>query len=163
MADNIPYFDAFPASNRLGATMIRNEAGYSISSFYGYEVLGYFKDAAEVASAPTQDGAGRFRYADLNGLDDNGNRLVVVPMAKIDAADRTHIGSPVPKFTGGVNLKVVVGNFDVETYLYTSLGNKIFNLSKWFTDFYPSFTGAAVSSRVKNSVHVQSGRRSAHF
>ncbi len=152
VADNIEYFDAFPASNRLGATMIRNEVGYSISSFFGYQVLGYFKDAAEVASAPTQDGAGpgRFRYADLNGLDDNG-KLTGVPDGKVDAADRTHIGSPVPKFTGGLNLKVTVGNFDVETYLYTSLGNKIFNLSKWFTDFYPSFTGAAVSSRVKNS------------
>jgi hypothetical protein len=35
--------------------------------------------------------------------------------------------------------------------MYTSVGNKIFNLSKWFTDFYPSFTGAAVSDRVKDS------------
>ena len=152
VADNIPYFDAFPASNRLGATMVRNEVGYSISSFFGYQVLGYFKDTAEVAAAPTQAGAapGRFRYADVNGLDDNG-KLTGNPDGKVDAADRTHIGSPVPKFTGGFNLKVVLGNFDVETYLYTSLGNKIFNLSKWFTDFYPSFTGAAVSARVKNS------------
>jgi len=36
-------------------------------------------------------------------------------------------------------------------YLYTSLGNKIFNVSKWFTDFYPSFAGAAISERVKES------------
>jgi hypothetical protein len=41
--------------------------------------------------------------------------------------------------------------FDFSTYAYTSLGNKIFNNSKWFTDFYPSFTGAAVSARVKDS------------
>ncbi len=27
----------------------------------------------------------------------------------------------------------------------------IFNVSKWFTDFYPSFAGAAISARVKNS------------
>jgi hypothetical protein len=31
------------------------------------------------------------------------------------------------------------------------LGNKIFNVSKWFTDFYPSFQGAAISERVKDS------------
>jgi hypothetical protein len=35
--------------------------------------------------------------------------------------------------------------------LYGSFGNKIFNVSKWFTDFYPSFAGAAISERVKDS------------
>ncbi|RYF66022.1 MAG: SusC/RagA family protein, partial [Cytophagaceae bacterium] len=65
--------------------------------------------------------------------------------------DRTFIGSPVPKFTGGVNLQVNYKGFDVATYLYASLGNKIFNLSKWYTDFYPSFSGAAISARVKDS------------
>lgn len=152
VADNLDYFDAFPASNRLGSTMVRNEVGQSISAFFGYQVLGYFENQAEVDAAPDQDGAGpgRFRFADLNGRDDAGN-LTGVPDGKIDDADRTFIGSPVPKFTGGVNLKVTVGSFDVETYLYTSLGNDIFNLSKWFSDFYPSFTGAAKGARVKNS------------
>ncbi|MCC6460772.1 MAG: TonB-dependent receptor, partial [Saprospiraceae bacterium] len=152
VADNLTYFDVAPASNRLASTMVRNQVGYSISAFYGYQVLGFFKDQAEVDGAPDQEGAGpgRFRYADLNGLDDNGN-LTGLPDGKIDAADRTYIGSPVPKFTGGINLKVTVGQFDVETYLYTSIGNKIFHLAKWFTDFYPSFKGAAIGSRVKDS------------
>lgn len=152
VAENIEYFEAFPASNRLGSTMVRNQIGQSISAFYGYQVIGYFKDAAEVAKSPVQDGAapGRFRFADLNGRDDKG-KLTGTPDGKIDDADRTFIGSPVPDFTGGLNLKVTVGSFDFETYLYTSIGNDIFNLSKWFTDFYPSFTGAAVSARVKNS------------
>lgn len=152
IADNIDYFDAFPASNRLASSMVRNQVGQSISAFFGYEVVGLFQSQAEVDAAPTQGGAGpgRFRYADLNGLDDNG-KLTGKPDGKIDAADRTFIGSPVPKFTGGVNLKVTFGAIDIETYLYTSYGNKIFNLSKWFTDFYPSFTGAAISARVKDS------------
>ena len=151
VADNIPYFDA-AGGGRLAGNLVRNEVGQSISSFFGYQVLGYFKDAAEVASAPTQAGAGpgRFRFADVNGLDDSG-KLTGRPDGVVDAADRTFIGSPVPKFTGGFNLKVILGQFDVETYLYTSLGNKIFNMSKWYTDFYPSFTGAAISARVKNS------------
>ena len=151
VADNIPYFDA-AGGGRLAGDLVRNEVGQSISSFFGHQVLGYFKDAAEVASAPTQAGAapGRFRFADLNGLDDNG-KLTGVPDGVVDAADRTFIGSPVPKFTGGFNLKLVFGMLDLETYLYTSLGNKIFNASKWYTDFYPSFTGAAISARVKNS------------
>lgn len=150
--EGIDYFDVSPASNRLSGTMVRNQVGYSISAFYGYKVLGLFQDANDVANSPTQDGAGpgRFKYADLNGYDDNG-KLTGRPDGKIDAADRTYIGSPVPKFTGGVNLKVTFGQFDVETYLYTSIGNKIFHLSKWFTDFYPSFKGAAIGARVKDS------------
>ena len=156
LAPGIDYFDNSPPTNRLSTPPIRNQIGYSISSFYGYQVVGLFKDQAEVDAAPDQDGAGpgRFRYADLNGMDDQG-KLTGRPDGKIDAADRTYLGSPVPKFMGGVNLKVILGNFDVETYIYTSLGNKVFNMSKWYTDFYPSFTGAAVSARVKDSWTTQ--------
>jgi TonB-linked SusC/RagA family outer membrane protein len=164
ITEGLDYFDAFPASNRLAGSMVRNQVGTSISAFFGYQVEGLFQTQAEIdalnAAAPVnangdkiyQEGAapGRFFFADLNGLDDKGN-LTGKPDGKVDAADRTYIGSPVPKFTGGINFKVTVGAFDVETYIYTSYGNKIFNLSKWFTDFYPSFTGAAVSARVKES------------
>jgi len=150
--EGLDYFDVSPASNRLAGTMVRNQVGYSISAFYGYQVEGLFQSQAEIDAAPTQDGAGvgRFRYADLNGLDANGN-LTGAPDGKIDAADRTYIGSPVPKFTGGANLKLTFGQFDVETYMYTSIGNKIFHLAKWFTDFYPSFKGAAIGARVTDS------------
>jgi TonB-dependent starch-binding outer membrane protein SusC len=151
IADKFDYFDAFPESNRLAGTMVRNQVGQSISSFFGYQVVGIFNSATMVPdSVQAGAGLGRFKYADLDGYDDAG-KLTGRPDGKIDAADRTFIGSPVPKFTGGINLKVTVGQFDVETYLYSSVGNKIFNLSKWFTDFYPSFTGAAISSRVKDS------------
>ena len=124
-----------------GINPIRNQLGYSISAFYGYKTLGLFQTKEEVAAAPKQDGAGpgRFRFADINGD------------GKITADDRTYLGSPVPKFTGGLNLRFTYKNFDIETYAYTSIGNKIFNVSKWFTDFYPSFAGAAISERVKDS------------
>ncbi|WP_254561157.1 SusC/RagA family TonB-linked outer membrane protein [Dyadobacter diqingensis] len=124
-----------------GINPIRNQIGHSISSFYGYKVVGLFKDKTEVDQAATQDGAGpgRFRYADLNND------------GKIDSDDRTYLGSPVPKYTTGINIKLMYKGFDLATYMYASIGNKIFNVSKWFTDFYPSFTGAAVSSRVKDS------------
>ena len=69
----------------------------------------------------------------------------------VNDADRTYLGSPVPKFTGGFKFILRYKGFDLEGYLYTSLGNKIFNVSKWFTDFYPSFQGAAISERVKES------------
>lgn len=124
-----------------GIAPIRNQVGYSISSFYGYKVSGLFQTAEEVAAAPVQSGKaiGRFRYEDIDG---DGS---------ITTLDRTYLGSPVPKFTGGFNFILRYKGFDLEGYLYTSLGNKIFNVSKWFTDFYPSFQGAAISERVKGS------------
>ena len=132
---------------------MRNQIGYSISSFWGYKVLGLFQSAAEVSGAPKQDGAGpgRFRFADLNSKDAKGKVILGVPDGKIDDADRTVIGSPVPKFTGGLNFELKYKDFGIATYLYTSLGNKIYNQSKWFTDFYSSFTGSNLSSRIKNS------------
>ncbi|WP_460638218.1 SusC/RagA family TonB-linked outer membrane protein [Larkinella harenae] len=124
-----------------GINPVRNQVGYSISSFYGYKVIGLFQNQEEVTASPEQPGkgVGRFRYADLNG--DN----------VINDKDRTYLGSPVPKFSGGLNLKINYKNFELETYLNAFLGNKIFNVSKLFTDFYPTFSGAAISERVKNS------------
>lgn len=154
LAPGSPYFDVSPPTNRLSLPMTRNQPGQAIASFYGYKVVGLWQNQGEIdaanASVPKnadgttatyQEGAGlgRFRYADVDGD------------GKITSADRTFIGSPVPKFTGGVNLRVTFKGFDLATYLYASLGNKIFNMSKWYTDFYPSFSGAAVSARVKNS------------
>lgn len=131
-----------------GVNPIRNQLGYSLSSFYGYKVQGLFQTKEEVAEAlktngtvASQAGAGigRFRYIDINND------------KKIDANDRTYLGSPVPKFTGGLNFTITYKNFDLSSYFYTSIGNKIFNISKRFTDFYPLFAGSAISERVKES------------
>ncbi|QDK81419.1 TonB-dependent receptor [Spirosoma sp. KCTC 42546] len=139
IAPSVPYFQA--NGQRLSTPVIRNQPGHDLSSFYGYQVLGLFNTKEEVAAAPAQPGAapGRFRFQDING--DN----------KIDDNDRTFLGSPIPKFTGSLTLTLKYKGFDLNTQLYASLGNKIFNNSKWYTDFYPSFPGAAVSARVKDS------------
>lgn len=124
-----------------GIQPIRNQVGQSLSSFFGYKVEGLFRNAEDVSSHATQDGAapGRFKYEDLNG---DG---VITP------ADRTFIGSPVPDFTGGLNFTLGYKGFDLSAYFYASVGNEIFNQSKWFTDFFPSFQGAAMSERLKNA------------
>jgi hypothetical protein len=69
----------------------------------------------------------------------------------ITTEDRTYLGSPVPKFTGGVNFTIGYQNFDLSAYVYTSIGNKIWNQSRWFTDFYQTFEGAAISERLKDA------------
>ncbi|GAB3971804.1 TonB-dependent receptor [Spirosoma terrae] len=152
IAPSVPYFTA--NGQRLSTPVVRNEPGHDLSSFYGYKVIGLWQSKGEVdaanAIAPKnadgttgtfQTGAapGRFRFADINGD------------GKIDDLDRTYLGSPIPKFTGSLTLTLKYKGFDLNTNLYASLGNKIFNNSKWYTDFYPSFPGAAISARVKNS------------
>ncbi|MFY9159220.1 SusC/RagA family TonB-linked outer membrane protein [Aquirufa ecclesiirivi] len=124
-----------------GITPVRMEIGRSLSSFYGYKVLGYFNTAAEVTSAPSQSGAGvgRFRYADMNGD------------GKITPDDRTYLGSPVPTYTGGINVGLTYRAFELNMYVYASAGNKIWNQSKWFTDFHGSFEGSGKGERAKQS------------
>ena len=124
-----------------GIVPVLNRVGSPISSFYGYNVVGLFANQAAVESAPMQDGAapGRFQFEDVNGD------------GMIDIEDRVILGSPVPDFTGGLNIDLDFGNIGVELYSYASIGNEIFNASKVFTDFYPLFPGAAISDRVTES------------
>ncbi|MEP1088372.1 TonB-dependent receptor [Algoriphagus sp.] len=135
-----------------GIQPIRNQVGQSLSSFFGYQVEGLFSSAEDVANHADQVGAapGRFKFADIQGRDADGN-LTGQPDGQITPDDRTFIGSPVPDFTGGVNFTVGYKGLDLSVYLYTSLGNEIFNQSRWFTDFYQTFEGAAISERLKDA------------
>lgn len=129
------------SSSYRGITPVLNQVGSPISAFFGYNVVGLFENQAAVEAAPTQDGAapGRFQFEDINGD------------GVIDIDDRTVLGSPVPDFTGGLNIDLDFGNFGLDIYSYASIGNEIFNASKVFTDFYPLFPGAAISDRVTDS------------
>lgn len=124
-----------------GINPIRNEVGQPLSSFYGYNVLGYFSSEADVAAHVDQPGAGvgRFKYEDIDGD------------GEITPDDRTFLGSPVPDFTGGATIVLGYKNFTFDMYLYTSLGNEIWNQSKWFTDFFGSFEGSGKGERAKQS------------
>jgi TonB-linked SusC/RagA family outer membrane protein len=133
--------DYFSTGTFRNLTFVRNQVGQPLSAFYGYKVIGYFDDASDVSSSPTQDGAapGRFKYQDVN------------KDGKIDASDRTFIGSPIPKFTYGLNVTVNYKAFSLEAFFYGKSGNDIVNFTKWYTDFYPSFSGAAIGARTLNS------------
>jgi TonB-dependent starch-binding outer membrane protein SusC len=164
-----PGVQNFQPANFRNISPVQIEAGRSISAFYGYKVTGLWQSAAEIAAAnaaapKTADGKtgtyqsgaglGRFRYADVAGVTQvgpTGERITTAPDGQITADDRTYLGSPVPTFTGGAVFTLKYKGFDLETYLYTSLGGKIYNFSKWYNDFYGSFTGAAISRRVLDS------------
>jgi TonB-linked SusC/RagA family outer membrane protein len=145
LAPGVTNFDN--GGSRISGSVIRNQVGRPISSFFGYKVAGLYQNEEEVLNSPEQDGkgVGRFRFEDINGD------------GKITPDDRTYLGNPVPKFTGGVNLKLTFRNFEMETFLYTALGFQNYNNSKWFTDFYPSFTGAAQGVNVRESFTFERG------
>lgn len=136
-----PGVDFIGGAAYRGISPIRNQVGQSLSSFFGYKVLGYFNSQAEVDNSPDQSGAavGRFKYEDVNG---DG---VITP------DDRTFIGSPVAPYSGGLNFGLQYKSFDFNVYTAYSVGNEIFNMSKWFTDFHGTFEGAGKGERAKQS------------
>jgi TonB-linked SusC/RagA family outer membrane protein len=120
--DGVQTFFYGPISTRIGNAII-NQLDNPIGSFFGLQANGYYKDAADVAAGPKQDGAapGRIKFVDTNGD------------GKITDADRVIIGSPHPKFTGGLDLGYRFGDFDLNGSVFATFGNKIFDAQK---DFY---------------------------
>ncbi len=138
-ADNVEFFDVGVGS-RIGS-FNRNQVGQPLSAMFGYDVIGLFRDQADVDGSPTQDGAepGFFKYRDVDG---NG---VITP------DDRTFIGDPNPDFTYGLNIGVNYKNFDFSAFLFGSQGNEIFNYNKWWLDFWPSFQNQKSSALLYES------------
>jgi TonB-linked SusC/RagA family outer membrane protein len=137
-----------------GSNIIRNQVGASISSFFGYQIAGFWNDQAEIdaanAQARTATGnaaaefqtdvrPGRFRFADINGD------------GQITPADRTILGSPNPDFSYGLNLSAGFRSFDFNIFLYGTSGNEIWNQVKWWTDFFPNFAGAKSKTALYDS------------
>ncbi|WP_282162921.1 SusC/RagA family TonB-linked outer membrane protein [Ulvibacterium marinum] len=128
-----PGIDFLDGIGFRGITPTRNQIGRPLSSFFGYNVIGYFNTQAEVDNSPAQDGKGlgRFRYEDVNGD------------GAITPDDRTYLGDPVPSYTGGAVFELNYKQIKMEMFWNWSLGNEIFNQSKWFRDFFGTFEGSA--------------------
>jgi len=144
VTNTIDYFYSGDGRN-FNTKFIRNQVGGPVGAFYGYKIAGFWNDDADIAAADakaqqitgdpatvyqTDAALGRFRYVDINND------------GQIDDKDRTIIGNPNPNYTYGINLGLNYKNFDFSVFLYGSQGNQIWNMVKWWTDFYPSFSGA---------------------
>lgn len=95
----------------------RFEEGHPMGSFFGYKVVGVFKDQKDVDDHATQQDAapGRWKYLDADG---NG---------VINTEDRVHYGNPNPDFTLGINLGASYKNFDFTATLYSAVGQDVYN------------------------------------
>ena len=105
-----------------GAQSHRTIVGESLGHFYGYKTNGLYQNDAEVAAAlPDANGTpspGDIRFVDVNGD------------GRVDANDRTILGSPFPGLFYGLNLQAKYKGFDF-SMLFRGVGNReIYNSSR---------------------------------
>ncbi|MCO5950157.1 SusC/RagA family TonB-linked outer membrane protein [Mucilaginibacter flavidus] len=157
---NVAANNYFYSNYQRQDAIVKNQVGHPIGEFYGYQVDGYWNTQAEIDAANAnavaktgkagsvfQNGLGTnqgealgdFRYHDTNGD------------GVITDADRTFIGNPNPKFTYGVNLGASWKGFDFSTVLFGSYGGKIYNYTKYWTDFGDTFAGNKGNDLLFNS------------
>ena len=110
-----------------------NQVGDPIGAFYGLAANGYYRDSLDAAQCGTGDPLGKCwadgaRPGRIKFLDVNGDH-------HITSADRTIIGSPHPKFTGGLDLGLSWGSWDLSATVFGTFGNKIFNYQKYWYIF----------------------------
>ncbi|MCR6639093.1 MAG: TonB-dependent receptor [Sporocytophaga sp.] len=143
------------------------QQGSPIAQFYGWETNGIVQTAEEAAALQTaQPGVrpGDFKFKDLDGD------------GIITDKDRTTLGSPLPKFTYGINGNVAYKGFDFSLLLQGSYGNKLFNGSKYtleggvpnsnFSDaMLDRWTGTGTSNDVPrvSSNDVNNNRRPSNY
>jgi TonB-dependent starch-binding outer membrane protein SusC len=113
-----------------GFDITRTEVGQPIQSFFGWQVAGIFQSKEEINAANAIDGDAKTFYqndktspGDIKFVDLNND-------GKIDASDRTYLGSFMPKFSYGLNWGGTYQNFDFTVYFQGVYGNKIYNGTK---------------------------------
>lgn len=138
---DIPGQNYFDAGQIRNVTIQRNEEGHPLGAFFGYEVVGLFQSQEDIDKSPTQDGArlGLFKFKDINND------------GKIDANDRTYIGSPHPDFTYGLNIALTYKSLDFSAFFFGSKGNDIYNQTLYYTDFPDFFKGGIRREAAVNS------------
>ena len=134
------FFFGPPEADVREQNAVINQIGFPIGSFYGLVADGYYLDSADAAPfASSGARAGRIKFRDLNGD------------GLITAADRGVIGSPHPDFTGGLDLAVRRGAWEVSATVFGSFGGEIFDAQKyWYVFRY--FDTNVRADRLENSV-----------
>ena len=102
--------------NNYNATL--TQVGHPIGEFYLLQQEGIFQNQQQIFTHAYQ-GPG-IRPGDVMYKDVNGDGV-------ISDADRTFVGSPIPKFTYGLTANIQYKNFDLGLFFQGVYGNKIYN------------------------------------
>ncbi len=104
----------------------RSVVGEPIASFYVYECLGIFQNQDEIDAHGVQPDAqpGDLKFKDVSGD------------GELDGEDRTFVGNPHPDLTFGLNLGFNYKNFDLQAFFNASIGNDIYDLTRYKGDFF---------------------------
>jgi TonB-dependent starch-binding outer membrane protein SusC len=107
----------------------RLEVGYEPWYFYGFETDGIFTSQEQIDAhvndqgKPLQGmaGIGDVKYLDIAGIPDS---LGGGPDGSINDNDKTYLGSPYPKWIGGLNITMEYKGLDFNMSAYGQYGNK---------------------------------------
>ncbi len=109
--------------------------GQALGSWMGYKTDGVFRTQEEVDAYKAQykvnfgnPGVGRVRYVDTNGD------------GEINDRDRIWLGTDLPKAQFGLNFAATYKDFDLSLF-FNSIIRDAWNNSKYYTDFFPLWTG----------------------
>lgn len=114
----------------------RTQVGSAIGEFWGYKTGGLIQTAEQLATVKKiqpNAGLGDFVFLDMNSFAADGKTLTGKPDGKLNEADKTFIGSPIPDFTYGFNLSLAYKNFDLAVFVEGVYGNDIFNANRAYT------------------------------
>jgi len=102
--------------------------GQPVGEFWGYKSLGIFQSQAQIDALNANAVAHGYPYY-YSSVTAPGDRYFadVNHIGAVTAADETSLGSPIPKFYGGLNLTASYKSWDVIAYFYGVYGNKIYN------------------------------------
>jgi TonB-linked SusC/RagA family outer membrane protein len=108
-----------------------SKVGKPVGEFYGYKSLGIFQNQAQIDALNANAAAKGFAYYQKN-VTRPGDRYFadVNGDGTVNAMDETALGSPLPKFFGGLNLDLTYMAWDFNVYFYGVYGNKVFNFAE---------------------------------
>ena len=117
---NVSYIETSYAS--------RSVPGQPLGSYYGYKMVGIYQNQAEIDQYLTGSSTHAEKPGDIKFADLDGNGI-------INDNDRTYIGSPIPKFTYGMNLSGSYKGFDLSVFLQGVQGVDKYNNLKQILDY----------------------------
>jgi len=106
----------------LGGAISRTEIDRPLAGFYGYVIDGIYQDEEDVLNSAYINNVapGDYKFRDIDGND------------TITSADRTFIGSPLPKMTYGFGFDAGYKNFDLNCQFIGVYGNDVVNAMNYY-------------------------------